>query len=312
MLEAFEANTECPPEIHTLYIQRIAEINKPKEKMTAFIQKQCENLEGYPKAKALFEDLRERVSACTDRASMQATVQTWQERTIAAIQSTLDVADTAWTADEYRHYQSAFDALGVAPYIKISSEVVANRRLIEDSFKTGLSDEKKKVASAEKELIETLRRLHPLDSAWEKELKSFCDKQNIPHDDREERVCQIIRFVHPGQRMAELIRAASERLLDYPKVKALFRDLVDRVEGCGDRSRLKGAVVSWELKHLVKTAAPDDPDDRDDDLETSSSSPLNADERAAYKVVCQTLMLDGSLEDIELPEWVSRKSPGAS
>ena len=310
MLEAFEANTECPQEIRTLYTQRIAEINKPIEKMTAFTQKQCDHLEDYPKVKALFDDLREKVSVCTDRAGMQAIVQTWQEQTIATIKSTLAIADPAWTADEYRHYQSAFDALGVAPYIKISSEVVANRRLIEDSLKTRLSDEERKVASAEKELIETLRTLHPLDPAWEKELKSFCDKQNIPRDDREERVSQIIRFVHPGQKMVELIRAASERLLDYPKVKALFQDLVDRVEGCGDRNRLKGAVVSWELKHLVKTAAPMDEEEEQEREEGQTTLTFNAAELSVYQDVRRALKLDVSPGEIEI-ELTKPQHPSA-
>lgn len=295
------------PEISKELGNRIARETDRITRMVERITSERQKIFGaYPPCiQRLLEELSTSIEACKKPDQMQAVVLRWYQSNLQTIKDQITGRasdDIDWTKEVYAKYLSALDKLGVRPYIELSPEAAAIESQITSFFET---------APTENEIIKTLKALHPLDPSWDKRLESFCNEQKIESDDRENRVREIIKAVdpNPGKTIAALIQIQCDTLGDHPNVKALFVELHERVKLCVDRTEVKRVVVSWKLKNLKKTAAPDD---RDDDLETSSSSPLNADERAAYKVVCQTLMLDGSLEDIELPEWVSRKSPGAS
>lgn len=103
--------------------------------------------------------------------------------------------------------------------------------------------------------------------------------------------------------MIGLIKSECSKLDEFPQVKLLFEDLCEAVSR--PSISLKGVVVSWKLKNLKRTAGFDDRDD----ASTTTPISLSTKERAAYRAVCQALMLE---EDIELPEYRPTASPGAS
>ena len=165
---------------------------------------------------------------------------------------------------------------------------------------------------AEKKIREAFQALHPLDPDWEKKLDVFCNIEKVSSDGREKVVFSVLKFDDPGKRMAALILEACTKLGEkHPRVKALLVSLHGKVETCTDRTGLRAAVVSWQLRNVKTTAGLDSEDeDEDEDEDATSEVRFNREEREAYQTICKVLMIEkGSLENIELEEGVASRPP---